>query len=239
MRRWWLATISIVFALPLARADGTASAPAAAADMFGSWKIDSALTHQQGDSSTVGNGAAPASSADSSHRGGGRHGGGMDSEGGMGGGGGMGGHGGRGGGGRSGSSASASGAGKQNPEEREPGLARAFATQVTITALAKRIRFDDGEHIVELDKDGTNVSGPGVGGTVALTSMQPDIVVETLTDSGYAMTERYRVADDGRHLQMRVTLKQPGTDRSREFVRVFDRIPADAGAATPANPSRQ
>ena len=151
----------------------------------------------------------------------------MGGGGGMGGsGGGMGGAGGH-GGARHGDKPNADpakGSSREDSAERaERGLARIFAGHVTITPLKQRIRVDDGDHPLELDRDGMNVSGPGVGGTVALSETKPDLVVDTLTDSGYALKERYHVADDGRHLELHLTLKRPGVDEPRELVRVFDR----------------
>ena len=122
-------------------------------------------------------------------------------------------------------------------EQRDPGLGRAFATQVTITSLAQRIRFDDGERVVELERDGTHITGPNVGGTIALGASSPDIVVDTLTDSGYTLRERYHLGADGRHLEMHVSLKKPEAEQTEEFVRVFDRVaPATpVSAAVPAH----
>ncbi|MBO9663843.1 hypothetical protein [Dokdonella sp.] len=122
-----------------------------------------------------------------------------------------------------------------DPERSERGLARLFAEHVTITPLSTRVRFDDGEHAVELDRDGMNVSGPGVGGTVALSQTSPDLVVETLTDSGYSLRERYHLGENG-ELELHATLKRPFADEPREFVRVFRRAAAPAPAAAALKP---
>jgi len=157
--------------------------------------------------------------------------------GGMGGmGGGMGGHGGGMGGSHHHDHGNASGAKSASTDDKEQhdrGLERIYADRVTITTLTHpdRIRLDDGTHPLELDLDGTNVSGPGVGGTVALSSKAPDLVVDTVTDTGYTLQERYRLAEDGRHLELHVSLKKPGSEDAREFTRVFDRSDAAAGVA--------
>jgi hypothetical protein len=198
--------------------------PAAVGALFGAWKIDPVLTATPHDTAAPGGDAQP-SGAGHQRGAGGRHGGGTGGgSGGMGGGGaGMGGGGGRHGGDRRAPAAGANRSAKGEEAERnERGLARLFAPQLTITPLAQRIRFDDGEHVVELDKDGMNLSGGGVGGTVALAATSPDLVVETLTDSGYSLQERYHLSDDGKHLQLHASLKQPGTDTAREIDRVFD-----------------
>lgn len=202
--------------------------PGPAGGAFGAWTFDPVLSGASADSAAPASADAPKTDARPQHHGGGRHGGGGMGGGGMNGGG-MGGAeaGGHGGAGHHGDRPAAAApshfAMADAAEQHERGLARAFAPKVTITALARRIRFDDGEHVVELDKDGTNVSGPGVGGTVALTATGPEIVVETLTESGYSLQERYRMADDGQHLEMHVSLKHPDGGQAREFVRVFDR----------------
>jgi len=91
------------------------------------------------------------------------------------------------------------------------------------------MRFDTGTHAVDLSTDGGNVSGPGVGGTVALTVDKGALVVDSLSDSGYVVKERYVVADDGRRLEMHATLRK-GDGPEREIVRVF----AHPLAKTPA-----
>jgi hypothetical protein len=206
--------------------------PPADGGFDGSWTFDASASSGAG--AVPAGDAAPPPSGDAPARGpgggkgmrGGGMGGGM---GGMGGG-----HGGGRGGGRHGGGADRAAHAAPNgadAERNERGLARLFAAKVTITPLAKRIRFDDGNHPIELDRDGSNISGPGVGGTVALTATQPDLVVETLTESGYMLSERYHLAEDGRHLEMHASLKRPGADTAQTFVRVFDRNAADAKAA--------
>ncbi|HEY0232025.1 MAG TPA: hypothetical protein VGC55_12300 [Dokdonella sp.] len=199
----------------------------------GAWSYDAALSAPQAD---AGDGAAAsgALSAGAGHH----HG----SGGGMGGGGAMGGSHGGGGhhhGDRAAPAATAGSSGKEELAERgERGLSRMFAKHVTITPLKQRIRLDDGDHIVELDRDGMNVSGPGVGGTVALSATKPDFVVQTLTDSGYALEERYHLADDGQHLELHIDLKRPGVEQATQFVRVFDRPAlATSVAAVPLPPA--
>lgn len=201
-----------------------AAAPPVVDALGGAWTFDPALSS----TAPADQDAAVPAGADTPAGGAGhRHGGGMGGAGG-----GSGGH----GGGRHGDRPPPPGGGhgsakEQEAEQGERGLARVFAKTVTITPLRQRVRFDDGEHAIELDRDGMNISGPGVGGTVALTATSPDLVVETLTDSGYSLRERYRFADDGKHLEMHVTLKRPDSDQVREFVRVFDR---ERTAADPA-----
>jgi hypothetical protein len=234
-----------------------ADAPPATSGVFGAWKFDPALSKGSAADEAA---AAPASGtrpsdANHSHGAGGRHGGGGGGMGGGGGGGGMGGGGmggggmgggGHGGGGRHGdnhgtSAASANAAPSEgDAEQRERGLVRLFAPQMTITAVKQQIRFDDGVHAVELGRDGMNLSGPGVGGTVALTSASPELVVDTLTDSGYALHERYQLAADGKHLELHASLKRPGADQAREIVRVFDRVdaPANQDAASVPPPTQ-
>jgi|GEM_PF-1360516 hypothetical protein len=215
-----------------------ADGPAAAVDaLAGAWSYDAALSAPIPDGGSASSSGTGAAGNAGQHHGGGK-GGGMGGAG-MGGGG-MG-HGGGGGGGghhHGGHDASAGGnaSGKADAAEQgERGLARAFAKNVTITPLKQRIRFDDGTHAIELDRDGMNISGPGVGGTVALTAIKPDLVIETLTDSGYSLSERYHLAEDGRHLELHVSLKRPGVDQAREFVHVFDRpLATTAGASAPS-----
>jgi hypothetical protein len=184
-------------------------------------------------------GAAPAGAASTPpdsgtpHRGGGSHGG----HGGMGGGGHGGGEGGRGGGGHHrGADAPAATAGASDAEQNDPGLRRLFAAQLTITKLAHpdRMRFDDGVHPVELSLDGMNVTGPAVGGTVALSATSPELVVDTVTTSGYTVQEHYRLADDGTHLELHASLKKPGASDAREITRTFDRAAAKPAGAAPA-----
>ena len=117
-------------------------------------------------------------------------------------------------------------------ESSDPALERLFARQVTITALdhPRRMRFDTGTHAVDLSTDGGNVSGPGVGGTVALTVEKGALVVDSLSDSGYVVKERYLVTDDGRRLEMHATLRK-GDGPEREIVRVFAHPLAKAPAA--------
>lgn len=110
------------------------------------------------------------------------------------------------------------------PHER--GLSRLYASGVTIGLAGHRVRFDDGEHAVELDADGGNISGPGVGGAVALVATSPDYVVQTLTQSGQSLEERYHLAADGRHLELHAKLQAPGDASPRTIVRVFDRAAA-------------
>jgi len=183
-------------------------------------------------------GAAPAGAASTPpdsgtpHRGGGSHGG----HGGMGGGGHGGGDGGRGGGGHHHGAAPAATAGASDVEQNDPGLRRLFAAQLTITKLAHpdRMRFDDGVHPVELSLDGMNVTGPAVGGTVALSATSPELVVDTVTTSGYTVQEHYRLADDGTHLELHASLKKPGASDAREITRTFDRTAAKPAGAAPA-----
>ena len=148
------------------------------------------------------------------------------------GGGGMGGraHGGHHGGDRSTPRTSDAAGGNAEEEQHQRGLTRAFAQQITFTALARRIRIDDGEFPLELDRDGSNLSGPGVGGTVALTSLQPDVVIDTLTEDGDVLHERYRLGEACR-LERHVSLKHADDPQPREFVRIFDRVAMPAPAA--------
>ncbi|MEO6689547.1 MAG: hypothetical protein ABIS07_10915 [Dokdonella sp.] len=193
-----------------------ADAPSA---MFGRWTFDATLSKGGdvlGDAASGAGSMQPAGTGHA-HGTGARHGGGMASSGGGGGGGR---HGGRHAGEFAGANASGS---EREREKHERGLARLFATQLTILATSRRIRFDDGERPIELDMDGMNLSGAGVGGTVALTATVPELVIETLTDSGDALQERYRLSDDGAHLELHASLKHPGTDAARDILRVFDR----------------
>jgi len=219
--------------LSVSAASAAASAPGPNDPFAGAWTYDAALSAPQADSSDVGpsNGAPPTS-------GGHHHGSGM-------GGGGSSGMGGSHGGGshHHGDHASPTAiAGSSNKEEQaergERGLSRMFAKSVTITPLKQRIRLDDGDHVVELDRDGMNVSGPGVGGTVAVSATKPDFIVQTLTDSGYALDERYHLAADGQHLELHIELKRPGAEQTTRFVRVFDRSAlATSVAAAPLPPA--
>ena len=149
-----------------------------------------------------------------------------------------GGHGGMGGGGHrhGGDAPPAPAAGASDAEQNDPGLRRVFAAHLTITKLAHpdRMRFDDGVHPVELSLDGMNVSGPAVGGTVALSATSPELVVDSVTTSGYTVEERYRLADDGTHLELHASLKKPGASDAREVTRTFDRAEAKPASATPA-----
>jgi hypothetical protein len=238
MRRLPILSVLLLLA-PLAASAG----PPADGGFDGSWTFDASASSgagaaPAGDSAPAASSDAPAraSGGGKGMRGGGMGGGGMGGMGGGGMGGMGGGHGGGGrGGGRHGGGADRAAHIASNngadAERNERGLARLFAAKVTITPLAKRIRFDDGNHPIELDRDGTNISGPGVGGTVALTATQPDLVVETLTESGYMLSERYHLAEDGHHLEMHASLKRPGADATQAFVRVFDRNTADAKSA--------
>ena len=132
---------------------------------------------------------------------------------------------------RGGAARSTAVSGASEAEENDPGLRRVFADRVTITKLTHpdRMRFDDGTHAIELPLDGTNVSGPAVGGTVALSSIKPDLVVESVTTSGYALTERYALSADGTQLDLHARLTKPGASDAREIVRVFDRAPPKPG----------
>jgi len=133
-------------------------------------------------------------------------------------------------------SSSSTTVGASDAEQNDPGLRRLFAAHLTITKLQHpdRMRFDDGVHPVELTLDGMNVSGPAVGGTVALSATSPELVVETVTTSGYTVQEHYRLADDGTHLELHASLKKPGASDGREITRVFDRGETKAVGATPA-----
>jgi hypothetical protein len=97
-------------------------------------------------------------------------------------------------------------------------------------ARPARIRFDDGTTPVDLGLDGMNVSGPGVGGTLALSATNPDLVIDAVTDSGYTLSERYHLIDAGRHLELHIHLKKPGKEAADDITRVFDR--ADPVAPT-------
>jgi hypothetical protein len=149
----------------------------------------------------------------------------------------MGGGGGHGGHHRGGGAPASRSSGANDAEQNDPGLRRLFAANLTITRLAHpdRVRFDDGVHPVELSLDGTNVSGPAVGGTVALSATSPELVVDTETTSGYTVEERYTLADDGTHLDLHATLKKPGASDARDITRVFDRGAAKSAAAPPSN----
>lgn len=219
-------------AAALALAFGVAASAAAADTTFdGSWSAVAPVGQPPAGSSSPSGDAAP------SPRGGGAPGGMGGGHGGMGGGGrgaggpgGMGGHGGH---HHEGGPPMSRFAGSNDAEQNDPGLRRLFAAQLTITKLAHpdRMRFDDGVHPVELSLDGMNISGPGVGGTIALTASSPELVVDTVTTSGYTVKERYTLADDGTHLELHATLKKPGANEAREITRVFDR-----GAAKAAPP---
>jgi hypothetical protein len=231
--RWNIAMIArVVIALAFVVVCG---APAVAQDSG-----TSPATFDGSWSATAPAGAPPASSTPSAsgdnawtpHHGG--HGGGHGGFGGGGGGGEGGGHGMGGGGGghhRGGRAAASVVPGASEAEQNDPGLRRLFADRVTITKLTHpdRMRFDDGTHAVELTLDGMNVSGPAVGGTVALSSIKPDLVVESVTTSGYALTERYALADDGTHLELHASLRNPGASDTRDITRVFDRTPPKTG----------
>lgn len=218
--------VTIVLGALLQAGSCAAAAPSAADAMAGVWKIDPAST-PTGPRDASGSGDAR-SDPDQKGGGGGRHG----SSGG-GGNGGM--HGGRGGhhGNHSGAAAAPPSA-HGDAAEHELGLIRVYAQQVTITPLPRRIRFATGDHAVELDRDGTSVSGPGVGGTVALTVTGKDFIVDTLTDSGCTVHERYQPGDDGRHLDLQASLKCAGAAQATQFVRVFDRVQAPAVQKTAA-----
>jgi len=225
------ALFGLLLSVSAARADAPATPPGDA--IAGTWSYDATLSSPQADAGD-GTSAAPSSAGAGHHHGGGAGGAG----------GGMGGHGSGHGGGHHGGDhaapATTSGAStKEDLAERsERGLSRMFAKNVTITPLKQRIRLDDGDHVVELDRDGMNVSGPGVGGTVALTDAKPDVVIQTLTDSGYSLEERYHLADDGHHLELHIRLKRPGADQDTQFVRVFDRpVAATSVAAAPTPPA--
>jgi hypothetical protein len=226
------ALLIFCFAAASAHADPP---PASGVDAFaGVWSYDAALSTGPGDAAGSDAAGSAPKGAGGRHRGGGEGGGGGHA-GGMGGG-----HGGGHSHGDHAPAASTGGASKEDLAERgERGLARMFATRMTITPLRQRIRFDDGDHAVELDRDGMNVSGPGVGGTVALTVAKPDVTIQTLTDSGYALEERYHLTEDGHRLELHATLKRPGAEQGSTFVRVFDRAAAapdaTAAVASPAH----
>jgi len=212
---------ALAFAFAISAAADDTVAPAS---YDGSWSATEPVgTAPAGAASTPPDAGAP-------HRGG-SHGG----HGGMGGGGIGGGHGG--GGHHRGPGAMSSPAGGANDaEQNDPGLRRLFAAHLTITKLRHpdRMRFDDGVHPVELTLDGMNVSGPAVGGTVALSATSPELVVDTVTTSGYTVQEHYRLSDDGTHLELHASLKKPGASDGREITRVFDRGETKAVGATPA-----
>jgi hypothetical protein len=220
MRRLLVSIATIALGCVAAQADEASPEPAKG--LFGSWKFDAALTAQP-PGSTPADAATPAASGTGgrhgAHAGGMGHGAGMGGGGGMGGG--AGGHGGRHGGSPDTSTRHTSAALGEADDER--GLARTRATQLTISAIAQRIRFDDGEHAIELPRDGMNASGAGIGGTVAMSALAPDIVVETLTDAGTSLSERYHLSDDGKHLELHMSLKRADAEQPLEFVRVFDR----------------
>jgi hypothetical protein len=209
-----LAAFAVAFAVPAAADDAL---PPASYD--GSWTAAVPVGQPTA-------GAASTSPDAGSHRGGGSHGG----HGGMGGGHGGGGH------HRGADAPSSPVAGASDAEQNDPGLRRLFAAHLTITKLQHpdRMRFDDGVHPVELTLDGMNISGPAVGGTVALSATSPELVVDTVTTSGYTVHEHYRLADDGTHLELHASLKKPGASDVREITRVFDRGEAKAASATPA-----
>jgi hypothetical protein len=209
------AALAVAVALPAAADDAV---PPASYD--GSWTATAPVGQPPA-------GAASTPPDAGAHRGGGSHGG----HGGMGGG-----HGAGGGRHRGQDASSSSGAGASDAEQNDPGLRRLFAAHLTITKLQHpdRMRFDDGMHPVELTLDGMNVSGPAVGGTVALSAASPELVVDTVTTSGYTVQERYRLADDGTHLELHASLKKPGASDAREITRVFDRGAAKTAGATPA-----
>jgi hypothetical protein len=212
------AVLSVAFAATAAADD--AATPAA---FDGSWAAAAPIGVAPAGASA----ATPSDAGAAPHRGG-SHGG----HGGMGGGGG-----GHGGGHHRGADApSSSAAGASDTEQNDPGLRRVFAERLTIIELAHpdRMRFDDGVHPVELSLDGTNVSGPAVGGTVALSATSPELVVDSVTTTGYTVEEHYRLADDGTHLELHATLRKPGASDAREITRVFDRSEAKPAGATPA-----
>ncbi len=68
----------------------------------------------------------------------------------------------------------------------------------------------------------------------------PDFIFDTLTDSGSSLHERYRLGDDGMHLELHASLKRAGADQATEFVRVFDRTnpPAAKNNAPAVLPTR-
>jgi hypothetical protein len=216
------AALAVAFAVPAAADDAVAPAT-----FDGSWTAAAPIgaTPPAGSAS-----AAPGTGAQPQR--GGSHGG----HGGMGGGGMGGGHGGGGGHHRGADAASSPVAGASDAEQNDPGLRRLFAAHLTITKLQHpdRMRLDDGVHPVELTLDGMNVSGPAVGGTVALSATSPELVVDTVTTSGYTVQERYQLADDGTHLELHASLKKPGASDAREITRVFDRGAAKTAGATPA-----
>jgi hypothetical protein len=226
------ALFGLLLSVSVARADAPAAPPGD--PIAGTWSYDAALSSPQTDAGDATAAGAPPSTGAGHHHGGGAGMGGAGA-GGMGGGHGGGHH----GGGHAAPAATTGASTKEDLAERsERGLSRMFAKNVTITPLKQRIRLDDGDHVVELDRDGMNVSGPGVGGTVALTDAKPGVVIQTLTDSGYALEERYHLADDGHHLELHIRLKRPGADQDTQFVRVFDRPgPATSVAAAPIPPA--
>lgn len=202
-----------------------------AADVYGVWTFDAALSaahpSDTADASTATAAPAGAPRSGGRHGGAGGHGmgGGMGS--GMGHGGGMGsGHGGH----HDGSSERSHHAAATDAAPQERALSRVRTTRLTISAQPQRVRFDDGEHPVELPRDGMNLSGAGIGGTVALSATSPDLVVESLTDAGTSVSERYHLADDGKHLELHVRVKAADAEQARETVRVFDRDGGIAGA---------
>jgi hypothetical protein len=216
--------LSISFIVTLLLAGSTA---ALAASPFGQWRFDpAASTAPAGDTAPAPTTGTPPPGHAGGHHGKGPPGGPGDGIGGMGGG-----HGGHGGHGPRGDDDDK--AGHARPADLadadERGLARTRATTLTIAEVARRIRFDDGEHAIELGRDGMNVGGAGIGGTAALSSSEPDLVVETLTDRGTTATERYHVSDDGRRLEQHVVLKRDEDDAPRTFVRVFDRVGTSSG----------
>ncbi|MEP7042189.1 MAG: hypothetical protein ABI843_03960 [Dokdonella sp.] len=225
------ALFNLLLSVSIARAEAPATGPSD--PIAGTWSYDAALSAPPAVTGEAASGSGAPPAGVSHHHGGGMSGGGGGA---MGGGHGGGSH-------HHGDhatpTAAASPSSKEDQTERgERGLSRLFARNVTITSLKQRFRLDDGDHVVELDRDGMNVSGPGVGGTVALRATQPDFIVETLTDSGYALQERYHLADDGQHLEMHINLKRPGVEQATEFVRVFDRPALAAGiAASPLPPA--
>jgi len=202
-----------------------------AADVYGVWTFDAALSAAHpsdtadASAATVAPAGAPRSGGRHGGAGGHGMGGGMGS--GMGHGGGMGsGHGGH----HDGSSERSHHAAATDAAPQERALSRVRTTRLTISAQPQRVRFDDGEHPVELPRDGMNLSGAGIGGTVALSATSPDLVVESLTDAGTSVSERYHLADDGKHLELHVRVKAADAEQARETVRVFDRDGGIAGA---------
>lgn len=205
---------AITIGLLACTAAGASGSDTAPNPIYGAWKFDPARSVQTDDA-----GSAAPDSVTRPPNSGGRHGGGHGMGGAGRGGAGMGR--GKSGSGDAPTSRHASPADLGAQDER--GLSRVRATRLTISAQGQRIRFDDGEHAVDLERDGMNLSGAGVGGTLALSAVEPDLVVDSLTDAGTTLSERYHLVDDGQHLELHVRIEPSAGERAREYVRVFDR----------------